>query len=752
MKRKLSVVSRIGDANFIYLFLFLICLLLRVNTLSMAQPGMSPENSVAAFVMNEKVMGHAAVINPMIDIEEYDTFELGCEFTVEFPITVTELGLYDLNADGIDGTTRVTIWSTVDHSPLLTVEIPDGVEATLINGFRYVDVVDMRLQPGTYIMSAFIEGEGHGMNTGLTAQTGRGITLTAGVYNSDPGYPVHYNYSYGFFGANFLYTADEPAVVEIGTVDEITATWELGCSFTVNDPILLTHLGTYDVNGDGLAVETPVTIWRVSDQSAVATCNIPAGETAYMINNFRYMKIEPILLEPGQYRMSSYFVSDGYARNNTATSLSVPEITLTGGAFAVSHAYPSNSNASYYFGANFLFTTPLAAIVNPLIESDMIQTWELGNEFEVNSPVTVAELGTYDRLNDGLTVETIVTLWNTTDQSIILRDTIPSGTEAHLINGFRYIDIPDFYLQPGIYRISSYFVSDGFGWNSSQTSTSVSEITIISGVYVPANAQGYPSSTATYYYYGPNFLLKQSCAAADLPVIDGSALICSGESVTLSIAEGYLNDSEHWQWHLGSCNGISLGTGNSIIISPTGTISYSVNGEGNCLNEGPCAVDTVEVVNNVSITREGNTLVSSINGAEYQWVDCNNGNAPITGETNPSYTPAQNGDYAVYVTIGGCVLESTCTHFTITGLRQNTFGPGLSTYPNPVHEMLIIDLPDACGQITLEIADLQGQVIVRKTYRSDSHLEVAFSEFDTGIYFLRIYTADQMATLKILKE
>jgi hypothetical protein len=70
------------------------------------EAGNDIKNPVAAFALTGKVMGTAAVTNPMIDSEESGTFELGCEFTIPFPITITELGLYDIGADGITDPTR----------------------------------------------------------------------------------------------------------------------------------------------------------------------------------------------------------------------------------------------------------------------------------------------------------------------------------------------------------------------------------------------------------------------------------------------------------------------------------------------------------------------------------------------------------------------------------------------------------------------------------------------------------------------
>ena len=61
-----------------------------------------------------------------------------------------------------------------------------------------------------------------------------------------------------------------------------------------------------------------------------------------------------------------------------------------------------------------------------------------------------------------------------------------------------------------------------------------------------------------------------------------------------------------------------------------------------------------------SVTQVGTTLTADIDTLMYQWVDCNNNNSPIVGETNQSFTPAVTGNYAALITyIDPCGTVST---------------------------------------------------------------------------------------------
>jgi len=67
----------------------------------------------------------------------------------------------------------------------------------------------------------------------------------------------------------------------------------------------------------------------------------------------------------------------------------------------------------------------------------------------------------------------------------------------------------------------------------------------------------------------------------------------------------------------------------------------------------------------IILTNNDTTLSVAESGATYQWLDCANGNAIITGETNQDFMPTTSGSYAVEVTANGCTLMSTCFDFML---------------------------------------------------------------------------------------
>jgi hypothetical protein len=80
----------------------------------------------------------------------------GWEFLVNQPITVTHLGLYDDQSDGLDIATPVGLFRLSDGELLTSGIISAGTSDPLIDLFRYVDVTDATLAAGEeYVLAQY---------------------------------------------------------------------------------------------------------------------------------------------------------------------------------------------------------------------------------------------------------------------------------------------------------------------------------------------------------------------------------------------------------------------------------------------------------------------------------------------------------------------------------------------------------------------------------------------------------------------
>lgn len=77
------------------------------------------------------------------------TFTLGWAFTVTAPIKVTDLGYYDRGQDGLVGSHAVGLWTSAG-TLLASATVNNG--SPLDGDFRYTDIADIILAPGTYVV------------------------------------------------------------------------------------------------------------------------------------------------------------------------------------------------------------------------------------------------------------------------------------------------------------------------------------------------------------------------------------------------------------------------------------------------------------------------------------------------------------------------------------------------------------------------------------------------------------------------
>ncbi len=86
-----------------------------------------------------------------------------------------------------------------------------------------------------------------------------------------------------------------------------------------------------------------------------------------------------------------------------------------------------------------------------------------------------------------------------------------------------------------------------------------------------------------------------NAVAPTMPILNASStVVCNPSAVTLSVSSGVLNNASHWQWYSGSCQGTSVGIGDSIVVTPSVTTTYFVRGEGTCVSPA-CGSITIHV-------------------------------------------------------------------------------------------------------------------------------------------------------------
>ncbi|MGX7666798.1 T9SS type A sorting domain-containing protein, partial [Flavobacterium pedocola] len=160
-----------------------------------------------------------------------------------------------------------------------------------------------------------------------------------------------------------------------------------------------------------------------------------------------------------------------------------------------------------------------------------------------------------------------------------------------------------------------------------------------------------------------------------------------------------------------------------------GTYTCTITDANGCQTTRSFTINQPAVIDS-SVTLSGSTLTANQTGATYQWIDCNNANAPVGGETNITFTPAISGNYAVIVTIGSCTATSICTNV----LDAATFetAPSLVVYPNPTNGVINIKTN---FEGRFQIMNQLGQIV--KSFTTFSGVEQTIEiNAAAGVYFL----------------
>ncbi|HEX9981200.1 MAG TPA: PKD domain-containing protein [Flavobacterium sp.] len=143
-----------------------------------------------------------------------------------------------------------------------------------------------------------------------------------------------------------------------------------------------------------------------------------------------------------------------------------------------------------------------------------------------------------------------------------------------------------------------------------------------------------------------------------------------------------------------------------------------------------------------NVTLEGSILTAErdLAGTTYQWVDCDNGNALMVGETGQSFMATADGNYACILTTNGCESLSACTNVTLLNTNQNSIG-SIRLYPNPTTGLL--QLSGNLAVKNVQVYNTLGMLVADK---------LDISGQSAGIYFVKVTTEEGSFIRKVIKE
>ncbi len=140
------------------------------------------------------------------------------------------------------------------------------------------------------------------------------------------------------------------------------------------------------------------------------------------------------------------------------------------------------------------------------------------------------------------------------------------------------------------------------------------------------------------------------------------------------------------------------------------------------------------------VTVSGITLSVSNTGVTYKWMDCENDYSYILGESNQSFTPERNGEYACEIqTASGCLDTTSCVRVMSVSLDEYLVNTSdVSIYPNPATEKVTIDIAElnAKENVSVKVFDAIGKMV----YSTEVSAENNSIEFETAVMPQGLYT------------
>ena len=183
---------------------------------------------------------------------------------------------------------------------------------------------------------------------------------------------------------------------------------------------------------------------------------------------------------------------------------------------------------------------------------------------------------------------------------------------------------------------------------------------------------------------------------------------------------------------------------NGQTYTTSGTYTQVIPNANNCDSTITLNLTINEV--NTTITASGIVLTATQSNATYQWIDCDNNDAPIAGATAQSFTPTQNGNYAVTITANGCTETSDCIPVNSVGIEsieQN----GWAVYPNPGNGIFTVEGNIKNGT-TIRVMNGLGQEMNIKPVYTFGKITLDMTNEPTGVYLLQI----ENQIIKLIKK
>ncbi|WP_343632628.1 T9SS type A sorting domain-containing protein [Fluviicola sp.] len=203
------------------------------------------------------------------------------------------------------------------------------------------------------------------------------------------------------------------------------------------------------------------------------------------------------------------------------------------------------------------------------------------------------------------------------------------------------------------------------------------------------------------------------------------------------------------------CKGsdVLLGDGTTLSnIQNTTTVQLTLQSIHGCDSISNVTIN----VNSVNATIHQNaTQLYVPNGFDsYQWLHCNLNFFPIPNQVSNTYTPIEDGSYAVIVSSNNCVDTSDCYLFDyyVHLSNEESVNPSTSVAPNPTKNKTTLNFGQTIDFAAIVIYSNDGKKIFESTIEGVEKYEIDLTPFERGTYFVKLASGNQNSDFIIVKN
>ncbi|MFM1931539.1 MAG: hypothetical protein RL226_842, partial [Bacteroidota bacterium] len=151
----------------------------------------------------------------------------------------------------------------------------------------------------------------------------------------------------------------------------------------------------------------------------------------------------------------------------------------------------------------------------------------------------------------------------------------------------------------------------------------------------------------------------------------------------------------------------------------------------------------------LTIAQTENQLTVAEANASYVWVNCPD-LTPIENQTNQTFSPTEDGEYAVIVTINECSETSECFSYIYQNVAEES-QLLTSIYPNPSSGLFFIDLKQPLEDVYITVFDFSGRTIYRNAMARAERIELSLAA-SAGMYWLSVESKGKRSVTKLMVD